>query len=73
MNENFWMAPAGYAACNFLDIFVAPHNCISEKSTSPPTYEGWNTSPPNLWKWIFYPLNFLKQGKSPTEAVLKKS
>jgi hypothetical protein len=30
----------------------------------PSTYEGWNTSHPNLWKWIFYPLNFLKQDKS---------
>jgi hypothetical protein len=25
-----------------------------KKSISPPTYEGWNTSPSNLWKWIFY-------------------
>jgi hypothetical protein len=37
----------------------------------PQTYGGWNTSPPNLRKWIFYPLNFLKRGKSPPEAVLK--
>jgi hypothetical protein len=26
---------------------------------------------PNLWKWIFYPLNFLKRDKLPPEAVLK--
>jgi hypothetical protein len=44
---------------------------IWKKSTPPPTYEGWNTSPPNLSKWIFYPLNFLKQDKSPPEVVLK--
>jgi hypothetical protein len=44
---------------------------IGKSLLQPPTYEGWNTSPPNLWKWIFYPMNFLKQDKSPPEAVLK--
>jgi hypothetical protein len=42
-----------------------------KKSTSPPTYEGWNTLPPQPMKMDFLPLNFLKQDKSPPEAVLK--
>jgi hypothetical protein len=43
---------------------------IEKKSTPPPTYEGWNTSPPPM-KRTFYPLNFLKQDKSPPKTVLK--
>jgi hypothetical protein len=46
-------------------------NSIGKSLLHPPTYEGLNTSPPNISKWIFYPLNFLKQDKSPPEAVLK--
>jgi hypothetical protein len=42
-----------------------------KKSTSPPTYGGWNTPPSNLWKWIFYSLNFLKQDKSPLKLFWK--
>jgi hypothetical protein len=44
---------------------------LRKKSTYPPTYEECNTSPLKLWKWIFWPLNFLKHDKSPPEAVLK--
>jgi hypothetical protein len=36
----------------------------------PPTYRGWNTSPPTYETGLL-PLNFLKRDKSPPEAVLK--
>jgi hypothetical protein len=37
----------------------------------PPNYEGCNTSPLTYENGVFTPLNFLKQDKSPPEAVLK--
>jgi hypothetical protein len=43
---------------------------LGKKSTPPPTYDGWNTSPPT-YENEFYPLNFLKQHKSASKAVLK--
>jgi hypothetical protein len=63
MNENFWMAPAGYAACNFLDIFVAPHNCISEKTTSPPQPIRVGTHHPQLMEMDFLPPELSKTGQ----------
>jgi hypothetical protein len=44
---------------------------MGKKSTSPPTYECWNTSPPTYENGFFLPLIFLKQDKSPPEAILK--
>jgi hypothetical protein len=37
----------------------------------PPTYDGWDTSPLSLWKWIFYLLDFLKQDKAPLKQFWK--
>jgi hypothetical protein len=45
---------------------------LRKKSTSPPKLWGLKHITPNLWKWFFYPLNFLKRVKSPLEAILKK-
>jgi hypothetical protein len=56
-----------------LDAYHSTNNGNGKSLLHPPTYGGWNTSPPNLWNWIFYTVNFLKRDKSPPWSSIEKS
>jgi hypothetical protein len=50
-----------------VEVFVGVLTQQTEKSNSPPTYEGWNKSP-SIYENEFFTS---QQDKSPPEAVLK--